>query len=428
MPGNVCPNPGTTGANRQRTRRPRRSPLGPAGPSMFIHQHHLRHLLRPEHYTSEAQYRAELDHLFRPAWHPVATLGDLARPGDFLTFDLLGTPDPPPQLRRRAAGLPERLPAPPQPAHATSRGGTPPALKLPVPRLGVRPPTAGPAGSRTRGRSARGTGRTPACGRSASRRAANSCSSAWRTAGRRCASGSARSGSGGPRGSAARTGTPPTWEKDFPCNWKVVLENSLESYHIPQVHPKTFKEYRPEPSRRARTGAAVHHVQDAPAAGDFAGRPRTGSSAGSGEPVTGEYWHRVLHPHVTGSSLDVFRMMQCVFPTAPSTCRYRCILFTLRGRRRGPLAWLAGPRPAADRDGRGQAGVRRGRGDLPGRAAGPGRQPAPGRHRHPRGADPRLSAVRARPVRRGGRRPRRPNPASGVLRRGFLHLRRGDVI
>jgi hypothetical protein len=58
-----------------------------------------------------------------------------------------------------------------------------------------------------------------------------------------------------------------------------------------------------------------------------------------GHPVTGEYWHRVLHPHATGSSLDVFRMMQCVFPTGPTTCKYRCIFFTLRGSRRGPFAW-----------------------------------------------------------------------------------------
>jgi hypothetical protein len=33
-------------------------------------------------------------------------------------------------------------------------------------------------------------------------------------------------------------------------------------------------------------------------------------------------------------------MVQCVFPTGPRTCRYRTILFTLRGARRGPLAWL----------------------------------------------------------------------------------------
>ena len=59
---------------------------------MFTHQHHLRHLLRPEHYTSEEQYCAELRHLFHPAWHPLAVKADLAKPGDFLTFDLLETP------------------------------------------------------------------------------------------------------------------------------------------------------------------------------------------------------------------------------------------------------------------------------------------------------------------------------------------------
>ena len=34
----------------------------------------------------------ELENLFLPAWHPVATVGDLAKPGSFLTFDLLETP------------------------------------------------------------------------------------------------------------------------------------------------------------------------------------------------------------------------------------------------------------------------------------------------------------------------------------------------
>ena len=59
---------------------------------MFTNQHHLKHLLRPHHYTSEEQYRAELRHLFQPAWHPLAATSELARPGDFLTFDLLETP------------------------------------------------------------------------------------------------------------------------------------------------------------------------------------------------------------------------------------------------------------------------------------------------------------------------------------------------
>jgi hypothetical protein len=58
-----------------------------------------------------------------------------------------------------------------------------------------------------------------------------------------------------------------------------------------------------------------------------------------GVPVTNTYWHHVLHPHITFNSLDVHRMIQCVFPTSPTTCRYRTIAYTLRGRRRNPFAW-----------------------------------------------------------------------------------------
>jgi phenylpropionate dioxygenase-like ring-hydroxylating dioxygenase large terminal subunit len=59
---------------------------------MFVHAHRLRHLLRPEHYTSAAHHDRELAHLFRPAWHPVTTVDRLARPGDFLTAELFGQP------------------------------------------------------------------------------------------------------------------------------------------------------------------------------------------------------------------------------------------------------------------------------------------------------------------------------------------------
>ncbi|MCI0702585.1 MAG: hypothetical protein L0241_15990, partial [Planctomycetia bacterium] len=59
---------------------------------MFTNQHHLRHLLRPDQYVSVEQHRAELRHVFQPAWHPLATIHDLAKPGDFLSFELFETP------------------------------------------------------------------------------------------------------------------------------------------------------------------------------------------------------------------------------------------------------------------------------------------------------------------------------------------------
>ncbi|HEX4592547.1 MAG TPA: SRPBCC family protein, partial [Gemmataceae bacterium] len=130
-----------------------------------------------------------------------------------------------------------------------------------------------------------------------------------------------------------------TWEADFPCNWKVVLENSLESYHIPEVHPTTFKDYPDEENAWHELALRFTTFKTIPPP-IFVQRAADWIVRRLGEPVTGEYWHRVLHPHATGSSMDTFRMMQCVFPTGPATCRYRNIFFTVRGRRRNPVAWV----------------------------------------------------------------------------------------
>src|SRR6266487_3483798 len=37
-----------------------------------------------------------------------------------------------------------------------------------------------------------------------------------------------------------------SWQGDFGCNWKVAVENALEDYHIPLLHPKTFGKYAEE--------------------------------------------------------------------------------------------------------------------------------------------------------------------------------------
>ena len=34
------------------------------------------------------------------------------------------------------------------------------------------------------------------------------------------------------------------WQTDHPVNWKIVVENAVESYHVPLVHPTTFGNYR----------------------------------------------------------------------------------------------------------------------------------------------------------------------------------------
>ena len=37
-----------------------------------------------------------------------------------------------------------------------------------------------------------------------------------------------------------------TWTTEHPVNWKVIIENAVESYHVPMIHPTTFRDFRDE--------------------------------------------------------------------------------------------------------------------------------------------------------------------------------------
>jgi phenylpropionate dioxygenase-like ring-hydroxylating dioxygenase large terminal subunit len=303
---------------------------------VFTNQHHLEHLLRPDQYASEGQYRAELRHVFAPAWHPVATVRDLARPGDFLTLDLLETPL---LLRNFDGELRAFLNVCPH-RHSKltdkPRGNT---ERLRCQYHGWEYNADGRTGKIPDAKAFRPWDRE------------NSCLKAFRV--ETC--GEVVFVNFGDTGASLRDWLGPlwdrwapgfggdyryalTWEADFPCNWKVVLENSLESYHIPLVHPKTFKEYSAEENSwhelEPEFTTYKTKVPD-----DWVNWQIAWLVRRLGVPVTGEYWHHVKHPHVTFNSLDVHRMIQCVFPTSPTTCRYRSIVYTLRGPRRNPLAW-----------------------------------------------------------------------------------------
>ena len=303
--------------------------------TMFTHQTHLRHLLRPDQYVTDAQYRAELRHLFRPAWHPVATVHDLARPGDFLTLDLLETPI----LLRNFDG---RLRAflnvcPHRHSKLTDQPrGSADALRCQY--HGWEYDANGRTGKIPEARAFRPWDRENSCLRPFRLETCGDVvfvnlgddppplrdwlGAAWEP----------WSGVGGEYTFAG------FWEREFACNWKVVLENSLEGYHIPQVHPKTFKDMPTEEASWHELTDTFSSYKTLPPR-DFATRAMAWIVRRLGRPVTGEYWHRVRHPHVTSSSLDVFRMIQVVFPTGPRSCRYRSYFFSLRGPRRGPLAW-----------------------------------------------------------------------------------------
>lgn len=59
---------------------------------MFHSTHHLPQRLAPEHYTSPDVYQRELDRMFLPGWHCLGALTDAPRVGDYFTTDLFGRP------------------------------------------------------------------------------------------------------------------------------------------------------------------------------------------------------------------------------------------------------------------------------------------------------------------------------------------------
>jgi phenylpropionate dioxygenase-like ring-hydroxylating dioxygenase large terminal subunit len=59
---------------------------------MFISKTHLPQVLAPEHYTSREQFDREMSLLFLPGWHCIGALDDIPNDGDYFTFNLLGHP------------------------------------------------------------------------------------------------------------------------------------------------------------------------------------------------------------------------------------------------------------------------------------------------------------------------------------------------
>jgi phenylpropionate dioxygenase-like ring-hydroxylating dioxygenase large terminal subunit len=338
---------------------------------MFVYQHQLRHVLRPDQYYSAEQHQAELDYVFLPGWHFVGTTADLPRPGAFRTLELLGRP----VLLRNMDGRVHAFENVCAHRHCLlthQASGWSPQLKCQYHGWEYT----------AEGR----TGRIPEaqCFRPFDRENARLRKYRLATCGELIFVSLADDGPSLTEylepfyEHFAESFAPPyrqgwTWEVDFPCNWKVIVENSLESYHIPCVHPRTFKELPTEDNCQHdlderytsfRTEIRPLAVGRETAGGwrpfrvvvywfqrlldrvqrQIIGPGMLWGSRKLGGPTTNLYTHHHIHPNLLFSSLDVHRMMQAVVPTSPTSCRVILRIYPLHGTRwgliRSPLAWF----------------------------------------------------------------------------------------
>ncbi|MFM8734156.1 MAG: aromatic ring-hydroxylating oxygenase subunit alpha [Pirellulales bacterium] len=302
---------------------------------MFVSDTHLPQLLPPEAYRNRGWHERELDRVLRPAWWAVALVDEFPRDGDFITFDHV---DGPVILRRSGghihgyrnvcahrlakltskpsghcdmlrcdyhgweyadSGATQKIPDAPsfRPLEKGQLGlGT-----LRVETVGAIvflsfDPTAAPVREWLGNYAARIEDRFDAA----------SCM-AWRA------------------------------DYDLPFNWKLLVENNLESYHVGTVHAATLGAYPAEQ-------ACLHELSpgcsrfEAPGDPTWWGVVKRFLARRMGRPADGRYVHCHVHPSFMWGETDLFVLFQSVVPTGPTTCRvsFRCLAW--QSRQPPPLA------------------------------------------------------------------------------------------
>ena len=307
---------------------------------MFVYQNSLRHLLRPEHYCSVSHYDREIAELFRPTWQLVATKSELPGTGDFLTDDLFGRPI----LIRNCDGhyaafenicshrhcLLTHEPSGNSPSlrcqyHGWEYDNQGKTAKIPDARC-FRP--------WDRDNSMLNTFRIESCGDLLFATLSESVPplKEWLS----------------PFFDETETAfSAPVWQQkhvweyDASCNWKIPVENTLESYHLPELHKNSLFGFMPteedsEHMLSERWTALTYSGQG----GSWLERLQGSVSQWLGRKPTLQYRHRHIHPNTILVSSDTINYAQTLIPTSPRTVRIKVRFFGVRGTRRGLLAGL----------------------------------------------------------------------------------------
>jgi len=262
---------------------------------VFQSETHLPHVLPPTAYHDPAQFAAEIEQLHWPAWHCVGSTADMPRVGTNLSVEVLGVRM---ILERTGAGIRGTV--------TRSRGG-----RLHGPGT-VPAPRVDTVGSLVFVSLAGGPSLEEYLGPHADH-AASLFSSDWE----RCL----------------------LVPQRVAANWKALVENILESYHLETVHEETFRSYPPgevcfhelEPgwsSYTERNDSAHSHLKsEAQRMGRLIGvKPHP------------DYRHVIVYPHFVMARMGLFNWAQTILPIGPRESLNLWQFFLLRGSRRTPVA------------------------------------------------------------------------------------------
>ncbi len=292
---------------------------------MFLTSERMPHVLSPASYWSEQHYRRELEALFLPAWHLVGTLDEFERPGDFITCELLGRPI---QVRNFAGEL---VAASNVCAHrhclisSEARGKSPRMTcqyhgwEYGADGYTRRIPEANNFAPIDREQIRLNVYRAETCGR-----LVFVCLRAD-APGLREYLGDLYEICRERFGERWRNFL--DWNPDYPVNWKIPIENSLEAYHVPNIHARTFRE-DPGEDRSQHTIDDLHtsFVTELPFSPHskldrWFQRYESQVVRWLGGSTTNQYEQHHVFPNLLFSFTDAISLCHAVIPTGPTTAR-----------------------------------------------------------------------------------------------------------
>ena len=116
------------------------------------------------------------------------------------------------------------------------------------------------------------------------------------------------------------------------CNWKIKIENSLESYHVDLVHPKTFIETPDEKvCEHVLQPRWTQFTTQQPAATRFNLWMDDKIHQFTGLENDGQYRHYHFYPSMMYGKMSVFSFAETVFPISPDRTRILAKFFCYPG-------------------------------------------------------------------------------------------------
>lgn len=291
---------------------------------MFLASGCLPHLLTPQDYWCPDNYRGEREAFLQSAWHLVGTKPELSRPGDFLTLEIMGVPIQVRNFKGTLRALSNVC------AHrhclltSSSRGNSETmrcqyhgweygscgrTRTIPKPENFVPFPNTKPQLP---------VYRLETVGQLVFVSLSPEGESLAEHLGPFHSFCQERFGGGWDRTWS--------WSPDYEANWKVPVENSLEAYHVPSVHPATFKV---DPGEDRST----HHIEpgytwfsaDLPFShtplDELVQRFEDRWAQQLGQLPSGRYSQHHVFPNLLFSFTDTLSFCQCIIPTGPQSCR-----------------------------------------------------------------------------------------------------------